>query len=102
MENLTNWLWFSVVYTLLYHAIENTANQNAGKPLNIVSIPLNLPIDHYNSTVSQPTFPSCVENPASFFEPLFEPFEPRQSQIFHSASILRSETIICNLVMNYS
>ena len=28
-----------------------------------VSIPFNLPIDHCNSTVSHPTFPSCVEIP---------------------------------------
>ena len=67
-----------------------------------VSIPPNFPIDHCNSSVSHATFPSCVEISASFFQQLFEPFEPCQSQIFHSAPILRSKTIICNLVMNYN
>ena len=40
--------------------------------------------------------------PPVFFQLLFEPFEPRLSQIVHSALILRSKTIICNLVMNYN
>ena len=37
-----------MLYYILYHAIENTANQNARKPLYciFVGIPPNLPIEH--------------------------------------------------------
>ena len=48
--------------------------------------------DQCNSTVSHPTFPSCTEIPASFFQLLVEPFELCQNQIFHTARILRSKT----------
>ena len=72
----------------LYHAIENTANQNAGKPLCIARrFPPNLSVHQCNSIVSHPTFRLWVKIPASFFQQLFEPFEPSQSQIFHSAAL---------------
>ena len=48
---------------LLYHAIENTANQNAGKPLYIH----HYSIDQCNSTVSHPTFPSCLAGHCIFY-----------------------------------
>ena len=36
----------SVLFLCLYHAIENTANHNAGKPLCIRGIPPNIPMKH--------------------------------------------------------
>ena len=58
-----------------------------------VIIPRNLPIDHCNSTVSRPTFSSCVEIPASSFPLLFETFEASDSQLFHSGYILNDQKV---------
>ena len=50
-------------------------------------------------SVSQPTFPSCIEIPASFFQLSFEPFQPNFSLSLNFA-VESSQENEC-LVMNY-
>ena len=51
-----------IILLYLYHAIEKTANKNAGNLVIFVSIPPNLPINQCNLTASHPAFPSgyCI------------------------------------------
>ena len=55
------WLW-RVIFNHLSHAIENTANQNAGKLLHIFfSIPPNLPIGQCNGVFSMAWFKMVMQ-----------------------------------------